>query len=52
MNKTNELLILENNALINLSDEEANEFLNEEALTERRKLIDRLNQLTKELENE
>ena len=44
MDKTTELILLENNDLVNLSDEEAI-YLDEEAQNERIKLIRRLNQL-------
>lgn len=47
MNKTIELIILENNELINLSDEEA-EMLSDESKLERHKLIERLQTLKKE----
>lgn len=48
MDKTTELIILENNELINLSDEEV-KYLSDESKLERYKLIERLNYLTKEL---
>jgi hypothetical protein len=51
MDRKTELLLLENNELINLSDEEAT-YLDSEALSIRNSLIRRFNQLKKEVLNE